>query len=135
MQRTLMPYADVPLEPTVRQLIEAAGGEETTDGERADHRLFVYTSRGEAGAAARFVEQVRRAVVAGDRVSTGPKSRTEVQLDYANLLRLADNTEVKIADLTRTHQQVQVRLGLVNFTVFQHRYVQEVLEPRLVITV
>jgi hypothetical protein len=67
IQRTLMPYEDVPLETTVRHLIQAAGGEETTDVERADHRLFVYTSRGEAGAAARFVEQIRRAVVAGDR--------------------------------------------------------------------
>jgi FecR protein len=58
-------------------------------------------------------------VVAGDHVSAGAKSRTEVQLDYANILRLAENTEVKIADLTRTHAQVQVRLGLIDFTVFK----------------
>jgi len=58
-------------------------------------------------------------VVAGDHVSTGPRSRTEVQLDYANILRLADNSEVKIADLTRTHIQPQLRLGLMDFTVFK----------------
>jgi hypothetical protein len=58
-------------------------------------------------------------VVAGDHVSTGARSRTEVQLDYANILRLADNSEVKIADLTRTHIQPQLRLGLMDFTVFK----------------
>ena len=31
-------------------------------------------------------------VLAGDRVSTGDKARTELQLDYANMLRLAEHT-------------------------------------------
>src|SRR6266404_3164429 len=31
--------------------------------------------------------------VAGDRVSTGDKARTELQLDYANMLRLSEHTQ------------------------------------------
>ncbi len=58
-------------------------------------------------------------VVAGDHISTGMSSKAEVQLDYANVLRLGTRTEVKIADLARTHIQVQVREGLVNYTSFK----------------
>ncbi len=57
--------------------------------------------------------------VAGDNLSSGVRSRMEVQLDYANVLRLGGSTEVKLADLTRTHQQVQLRRGLINFSVFK----------------
>jgi hypothetical protein len=58
-------------------------------------------------------------VVAGDQLSTGLRSRTEVQLDYANVLRLSSRTEAKLADLTRTHAQVQLRRGLMNYDVLK----------------
>src|SRR6266404_8948063 len=51
----------------------------------------VSTQRGNAGdwsAAA-----LNAPVVAGDRVSTGDKARTELQLDYANMLRLSEHTQ------------------------------------------
>src|SRR5271170_3220176 len=35
-------------------------------------------------------------VLAGDRVSTGDKARVELQLDYANMLRLAEHTQANI---------------------------------------
>src|SRR5690348_18090903 len=44
-------------------------------------------------------------LVAGDKVATGPDSRTEIQLDYANVLRLSDNANASIADLTRDRMQ------------------------------
>ena len=47
-------------------------------------------------------------LVAGDRVMTGNGSRAEIQLDYATVIRLDENSSVKIADLTRTHIQLQV---------------------------
>src|SRR5919198_1043354 len=62
---------------------------------------------------------VNATVVRGDRVSTGERSRTELELDYANILRLDQRTEAKIADLTRTHIQIQVAQGLVNYTVLK----------------
>jgi hypothetical protein len=57
-------------------------------------------------------------VVAGDRLITGTRSRLELTLDFANFLRLDERTDAKIADLTRTHIQVQVSQGIVNYTVF-----------------
>jgi len=45
-------------------------------------------------------------LVRGDQVATGEKSRTEIQLDYADLVRLAARSQVRIADLTRTRIQL-----------------------------
>ena len=57
---------------------------------------------------------------AGDRVSTGNGGRAEVQLDYANVIRLDENSTIKITDLTATHIQVQVGQGLVEYSVFKN---------------
>lgn len=57
---------------------------------------------------------------AGDRVSTGNGGRAEVQLDYANAIRLDENSTIKITDLTATHIQVQVGQGLVEYSVFKN---------------
>ncbi|MGH9400983.1 MAG: DUF6600 domain-containing protein [Terriglobia bacterium] len=56
---------------------------------------------------------------AGDSVSTADKSRAEVQLDYADILRLAGQTDAKITDLSNGHIQVQVSQGLADFTVLK----------------
>jgi hypothetical protein len=56
-------------------------------------------------------------VVPGDSVATGPGGRTEVELDFANVLRMDQNTNAKIVDLTRKHIQVQLGLGVVDLSV------------------
>ena len=56
----------------------------------------------------------------GDSLSTGERSRAEIELDYANLMRLDQHAEVAIADLTRDRIQLQVTEGLVNYTVFNN---------------
>ena len=58
-------------------------------------------------------------LVPGDRISTGQRSRTEVQLDYANVLRLDQNSEAKVADLTRSRIQVQLAQGLLDLSTFK----------------
>jgi hypothetical protein len=58
-------------------------------------------------------------LVRGDQVATGEKSRTEVQLDYANVLRLSSRSQMKIADLTRTRIQIQIAQGYANFSSFK----------------
>ena len=58
-------------------------------------------------------------LVRGDQVATGDRSRTEIQLDYANILRLSSRSQAKIADLTRTSIQVQLAEGYANYTVFK----------------
>ena len=58
-------------------------------------------------------------VVAGDRVSTGNEGRLELQLDAANVARLAGATTVKVANLDRNQIQVQVGRGLVTYAVLR----------------
>src|SRR6267378_8631207 len=41
-------------------------------------------------------------LVGGDRISTGDRSKAELQLDHANILRLGNNAQVKIATVERT---------------------------------
>jgi hypothetical protein len=55
----------------------------------------------------------------GDVIATGPHSRTELQLDYANLLRLDQGAEAKVAELDPTRIQVQIASGLVDFAIFK----------------
>ena len=58
-------------------------------------------------------------LMAGDKISTADKSRAEIQLDFANVLRLADSSEANIATLDRTHVQVQIGDGLAYFSTFK----------------
>ncbi len=77
----------------------------------------VSTQRGDSGDW--VAASINAPIVAGDWVTTGKRSRTELQLDFANVLRLGDDSEAKVADLTRTRIQVQVRRGIANFSVFK----------------
>src|SRR5271166_2877739 len=58
-------------------------------------------------------------VLAGDRVSTGDKARTELELDYANTLRLAEHTQANITQLTRSQIQIQLGHGMANYTIYK----------------
>ncbi|MGB9084282.1 MAG: DUF6600 domain-containing protein, partial [Terriglobales bacterium] len=58
-------------------------------------------------------------VLAGDRVSTGDKARTELEIDYANTLRLAEHSQANITQLTRSQIQIQLGHGMANYTVYK----------------
>lgn len=53
----------------------------------------------------------------GDSVSTGDRSRTEVQFDYANAMRLDQSSVVKMADLSQSRIQLQLSQGLMEYSV------------------
>jgi hypothetical protein len=92
----------------------------------------VSTMRGDTGQWA--ATTVNAPLVQGDSISTGERSRTEIQLDYANILRLDQSTEAKIADLTRAHIQVQVASGRVSFTVLKSAEAQvEIDTPNMAV--
>lgn len=77
----------------------------------------VSTQRGDSGdwgAAA-----LNAPVVEGDRIQTGASSRTEIQLDYANILRLAERAQANVTGLSRTQIQVQLGQGLANYSVLR----------------
>jgi hypothetical protein len=62
---------------------------------------------------------VNAPVMQGDTVATAANSRTEVQLDFANVMRLEQNVQVKIAALVQGRIQIQVANGTIDYTVFK----------------
>ena len=75
----------------------------------------VTTMRGDSGQW--VATTVNTPLETGDQIATGAGSRAEVQLDYADVIRLDQNTVVKIADLTRSRIQLQVAQGQVDYVV------------------
>ncbi len=55
----------------------------------------------------------------GDKILTGNDSRAELQLDYANILRLDSNSEANLIALSPGHIQLQITQGLANFSVLK----------------
>jgi hypothetical protein len=76
----------------------------------------VSTQRGDSGTWSAAV--LNQPVVSGDKVSTGSAGRAEVQLDFANILRLAPNSLATIARFTDKYIQIQLGQGLANYSVF-----------------
>ncbi|MDX2151982.1 MAG: DUF6600 domain-containing protein [Bryobacteraceae bacterium] len=58
-------------------------------------------------------------LVVGDRLYTGPGSRAELQLDWANMIRLASDTEVRVTELEYRRYQVQLARGVTMFRVLR----------------
>src|SRR5260370_35568830 len=58
-------------------------------------------------------------LVLEDRISTGPSSRAEVQLDSANIIRLGANSEVRVAQLEYHRYRRQVPHGTVTYHVLR----------------
>ena len=75
----------------------------------------VSTAHGDAGEWA--AATVNTPIVPGDRVSTTDRSRAEVQLDPAIIIRLDERTELRVADLQQNKMQLQLASGLVDFSV------------------
>ena len=78
----------------------------------------VSTRRGDSGEWS--AAQLNAPLMAGDKVSTGDASRVEIQLDYANILRLAEHTQANIVNLTPKQIQVQLGHGMANYTVLRN---------------
>ena len=75
----------------------------------------VSTQRGDNGEWVAAI--VNTPISQGDRVSTGDRSRAELQLDYADTLRISERVTVKIATLTRSQILLQVGEGLATYSV------------------
>jgi hypothetical protein len=77
----------------------------------------VSTQRGDSGDWGST--SVNAPVVRGDQVATGQDARAEIQLDYANILRLAAHSQAKIADLTPKRIQVQIGQGYASYSMLK----------------
>jgi hypothetical protein len=58
-------------------------------------------------------------LVVEDRVYTGEGSRVEVQFDYANMVRMAGNGELRLAELEYRRYLLQLAAGTVTFRVLR----------------
>jgi hypothetical protein len=76
----------------------------------------VSTQRGDSGTWSAAI--LNQPVLMGDKVSTGPNARAEVQLDYSNILRLGGNSQANIANFTNSYIQVQLAEGIASYAVF-----------------
>src|SRR5262249_16780848 len=58
-------------------------------------------------------------LVAEDNVVTGPSSRTEIQLDSSNFMRLGSNSEPKLAQIEYHRSVLQMARGTATFRVLR----------------
>ena len=58
-------------------------------------------------------------LVVGDRILTGPNSRAEVQFDWANMIRVGANSEIRLSELAYRRYQVQLAQGTATFRVLR----------------
>ncbi len=75
----------------------------------------VSTQRGDSGDWSAVA--LNQPVMTADKVSTGDNARTELQLDFANILRVGPNSKVNIANLTHKNIQIQLGQGIATYTV------------------
>lgn len=113
------PYDDSNAQPTEAQPGGPSGeAPATTDQGVARISLIhgeVSTQRGDSGdwsAAA-----LNQPLMTGDKVSSADDARAEIQLDFANTLRVGRNTKANIANLTHKNIQIQIGEGLATYTV------------------
>jgi hypothetical protein len=71
-------------------------------------------------------------LVETDRVVTGDGGRAEVQFDYANMIRLAPGSEVRLSQLQYKQFQVQIAAGTTTFRVLRESDAQvEISTPTI----
>lgn len=58
-------------------------------------------------------------LMAGDSISVGPGGSVEMQLDYANFVRVGAESEIRISQLDNGRNQIQVSRGLVTWRVLR----------------
>ncbi len=77
----------------------------------------VSVRRGDSGD---YVAAVQNApVMVQDSIQTGAGARAEVQFDFANMIRLAQNTEVHFTDLQNGRFQMQLGRGTVTYRILR----------------
>ena len=104
------------------RLVAPARAQDPDDSKRGVARLSlvdgdVSVQRGDSGDW--VAASVNAPVVTNDRISTGPNSRTEVQFDAANVLRIGSDAEVSLSQLEYSRYQMALARGTVTFRVLR----------------
>jgi Family of unknown function (DUF6600)/FecR protein len=102
--------------------LRSAHAQDADDAARGVARISlmegeVSVQRGDAG---EWVAGVINApLMTGDRISTAPNSRAEVQFDAANLLRIGGNAQVNLATLESGRYQIELARGTMTYVVLR----------------
>ncbi len=121
-QQSVPPQPQEPAQPQQSAEQGQPAQDQTSDQQRGVARLSIVqgdvnVKRGDSG---ELVAAVMNApVMMQDHVQTSPGSRAEVQLDYANMIRLAPNTDLGFADLEYQRYQVQLGTGTIIYRVLR----------------
>jgi len=75
---------------------------------------------------------VNAPLMSGDQISVSAGGRAEVQLDSAHFLRIAGDTELRLADLDNGHYQVQISHGMVTWRVLRQTQIAAEVDTPLV---
>jgi hypothetical protein len=75
----------------------------------------VSTQRGDSGDWS--AATLNQPVMTGDKVSTGDNARAELQLDFANIVRLGPNSRANVENLTKRNVQIQLAEGIADFSI------------------
>src|SRR3954452_81465 len=62
---------------------------------------------------------VNAPLMTDDRIATGPNSRTEVQFDASNVIRVGANAELHLSQLEYTRYQIELARGTATFRMLR----------------
>ncbi|MDP9169758.1 MAG: FecR family protein [Acidobacteriota bacterium] len=71
-------------------------------------------------------------LMAGDSISVAAGGAAELQLDYANFVRIAGDSEVRISDLENGHYQIQLAKGLLTYRILKQANTQPEISTALI---
>ncbi len=92
----------------------------------------VSVRRGDSGEAVAAI--VNAPLTIGDRVVTADGARAEVELDFANLVRIGPASEVRLSDLAQGRFQIQIATGTISFRVLRDTVAQiEISTPSVAV--
>ena len=73
-------------------------------------------------------------LLAGDSIAVAPNGRAELQLDFANFVRIAGDSEIRIADLSAGRNQIQLARGTITWRVLRDSATQsEISTPAVAV--
>src|SRR5215831_9092329 len=75
---------------------------------------------------------VNAPLMSGDELTVAAGGRAEIQMDVAHFMRIAGDTDVRLADLENGHLQVQLAHGLITWRVLRESQSQAEISTPLV---
>ncbi len=125
------PQQPAPVDPNMQQ------GAPDQDQQHGVARLSIVqgdvnVKRGDNGQLVAAI--INAPLMAQDHVQTSPGSRAEVEFDYANLVRIAPNTDLAFAGLEYHRYQIQLGQGTIIYRVLRNQDAQaEIDTPSIAI--